>query len=800
MNGDDDLGDFSMLELFREEAETQLAVLSEGLVALEGSADAKPVLDELMRAAHSMKGAARIVGLDPLVKLAHALEDIFVAALRGELAISSNAVDLLLQTVDRISAVAQGGDEGLAALETVLPTVLEQLAVLRAGQLAEEATPGTAAGAEPPAAAEIAPAATTEAQPEDAAAPIADAIGVPPVQTPEAAPIAAAGSAAAAAASAVSATPSPTAAQSLRGPDKSIRMTAEAIERLTGLTAETVVEATRLEHLMDDFGRLRERQRELFKILSGMRNALEEGADATRLADDLMAAFNCLEQCRRLLTERDERLEQYARRSANLANRLSRETLSSRMLPFGSILRAYPRMVRDLARELGKSCRLEIRGEATKIDREILERLDAPLSHLVRNALDHGMESPAERASNGKPPEGRLVLEAYHRSGQLRVVVSDDGGGIDVEKLRAKVVQRELETPARAAELSHQELFEFLFLPGFSTAARITEISGRGVGLDAVRTMVQEARGSISVRSTPGTGTTFDIELPVARSVARALLVTIAGDRYAIPIARIERVLEVATTSLRSVEGRPYFAFDELDIALVPAIEILELGEPDWQAAVLSVVVIRDAGRVYGLIVEGLNGERDLVVRPLDSRLGHLPDVAAVATDESGGVVLILDVEELVRNIDALISGGALQRPSAARGQQSAQRSVKRILVVDDSLTVRQAERQLLENHGYLVDVAVDGMEGWSAVRLNNYQLVVTDVDMPRMNGIELVRKIRGEGRMQDLPIVIVSYKDRAEDRLKGLEAGANHYLAKGGFRDTALLEAVVDLIGQPDE
>ena len=576
-------------------------------------------------------------------------------------------------------------------------------------------------------------------------------------------------------------------------------MTTEAIERLTGLTAETVVEATRLEHLMDDFGRLRDRHRDLYKILASARGEVENGNDQERLSSGLTQALACLEECARLLGERDARLEQYARRSANLANRLSHETLSSRMMPFGSILRGYPRLVRDLARDLNKICRLEIRGEATKIDREILERLDAPLNHIVRNALDHGLESGAERARCGKPAEGRVTLEAYHRAGQLRVVISDDGGGIDVERLRAKVVEKQLETPQRAADLSQSELFEFLFLPSFSTTSHVTEISGRGVGLDAVRTMVQEARGSVTIRSIAGQGTTFDIELPVTRSVSRALLVKIGGDKYAIPIARIERVLEVASKSLHTVEGRPYFGFEGIDIALVPAAEVLELGDPDWRAESLSVVVIRDTGRVYGLVVESFAGERDLVVRPLDTRLGHLPDVAAVATDEAGGVVLILDVEEVVRGIDALITGGGLRRPST-QGKEASERLVKRILVVDDSLTVRQAERQLLESNGYTVDVAVDGMEGWSAVRLKDYNLVVSDVDMPRMNGIELVRKIRGEARLQNLPVVIVSYKDRAEDRLQGLEAGANHYLAKGGFRDTALLEVVMDLIGPARE
>ncbi len=768
----DDLGDFSMLELFREEAETQLAALSNGLVALESAEDRKPILDELMRAAHSMKGAARIIGLDSMVKIAHAVEDIFVAALRGELAIEAPQVDVLLSTVDFVNALARGETDDSATGEVEIPSRLAALTLVREGRL--EVAPR----------AEVPPPASLVSQETPAITPAGPSIVADP--TPPASLVANV---------TASSPPMPAA----RMPEKSIRMTAEAIERLTGLTAETVVEATRLEHLMDDFGTLRERQRELHVLLSGLRRLWDERTDLSLVKDNLEAAFTCLDQCNRLLGERDEKLEQYARRSSNLATRLSRETLSSRMMPFGSILRGYPRLVRDLARDLDKSCRLEIRGESTKIDREILERLDAPLNHLVRNALDHGLEATAQRVANGKSPEGRLMVEAYHRSGQLRVLVSDDGDGIDVNKLRAKVVERQLESAERAANLSEDELFEFLFLPSFSTASAITEISGRGVGLDAVRTMVQEARGAIRIRSQPGKGTTFDIELPITRSVVRALLVRIAGEQYAIPIPRIERVLSLSTDVLHSVEGRPYFAFDGADIALVPAVEILELALPEWTATEFSVVVMKENEQIYGLIVDAFVGERDLVVRPLDPRLGALPDIASVATDEAGAIVLILDVDELVRAIDGMITGGHLRRP-AARAKDLKQNAVKRILVVDDSLTVRQAERQLLENHGYLVDVAVDGVEGWSAVRLNPYHLVVTDVDMPRMNGIELVRKIRTEGRLHSLPVVIVSYKDREEDRLLGLEAGANHYLAKGGFRDTALLDIVMDLIGPPTD
>ena len=753
-----DFDDLSMFELFAEEATAQIATLAEGLVALESAADKTPVLDELMRAAHSLKGGARILGLEALVKLAHALEDIFVAALRDKLALGGAAVDALLGATDLISAGLAEGEAGMAGLDALAAPTLSVLATLRAGALVDAAasTPAAVDRAEPVAPAPASP------------APIAP----PPAEAP---------------------------AAPGRAAEKSIRMTADAVGRLTSLAAEAVVEATRLESLLDDFSSLRERQGELYKTLTELNALLERGAGPAALHAGLAGAFASLAQSNALLAERHARLEQYARRSSSLAQRLSRETLASRMLPFASILRGYPRLVRDLTRELGKNGRLDLRGESTQIDREVLDRLDAPLGHLLRNALDHGLESPAERTACGKPAEGRLLLEAYHRAGKLRVVLSDDGRGIDPERLRAAVVARGLEPAERAAALSASELYEFLFLPGFSTATALTEISGRGVGLDAVRAMVQDAHGTVRIRSTPGSGTSFDIELPVTRSVVRVLRVSIADEAYAIPIAGIERVLSVDAGALRTIEGRPYFGFEGVDIALVPACEVLALAPPDWQPGVLRVVVIRDGERTYGLVVDAFAGECDLVVRPIDPRLGELRDVAALATDEAGGVVLILDVEELVRNVDGLIGGGRLQRLPGGEVDAAAT-ARKRILVVDDSLTVRQAARQLLENQGYAVDVAVDGLEAWSALRLHPYELVVTDVDMPRLNGIELVRKIRGEKRFIELPVVVVSYKDRGEDRQRGLEAGANYYLSKGGFRDTALLEAVLDLIGPARE
>jgi two-component system sensor histidine kinase and response regulator WspE len=301
----------------------------------------------------------------------------------------------------------------------------------------------------------------------------------------------------------------------------------------------------------------------------------------------------------------------------------------------------------------------------------------------------------------------------------------------------------------------------------------------------------------VTIASTPGVGTMFNIELPVTRSVTRALLAIIGGEPYALPTSNVERVVSIDRNTIVTIEGRPCFTCDGEHVAIVSAAEILELPDVPALGSNLSIVVLAAGRRRYGLAVDSFEGERSLVVRRLDPRLGDVPDVAAVSTDDRGRVILILDLEELVSSIDALISGGRKLGLGTLGGV--ARRS-KRILVVDDSLTVRETERQLLAGRGYDVEVAVDGLEGWSAVRLGQYDLVVSDVDMPRMNGIELVRRIRADATLATLPVIIVSYKDREEDRLRGLEAGATQYLTKGGFKDSALVGAVEDLIGPPNE
>jgi two-component system sensor histidine kinase and response regulator WspE len=578
---------------------------------------------------------------------------------------------------------------------------------------------------------------------------------------------------------------------------------------LLGLAGESLVQSHQLRPMVEALRDLRSRQTLLVSALSTLeeRTGGAPGDAPAPWRDQLAQARAQAALCTQALLERIEEIEDFARRGEDLSGRLHHEVLESRMQPLADALRGFPRMVRDVARQLGKRVEFRVDGETTGVDRDILDKLEAPLNHLIRNALDHGIEPPDERAAAGKRPVGTIRLEARHRAGMLQITLADDGRGIDVSRLRARVVARGLAAPAMADQLSEAELLEFLFLPGFSTRDDVTEMSGRGVGLDVVQSMVRGVGGAVRIATQFGRGTRFVLQLPITRSVIRALLVEIAGEPYALPLNRIDRIVRLAEDELQVLEGRRHFAMDGQPVGLVEGAQVLDLPHAARAGAggggALPVVVISDRSHRFGVVVDAFLGERDLEVRPLDPRLGKVPDISSASVLESGVPVLIVDVEDLVRSIDNLLGGRRLRSPGtaaagAAGAEAEAARQPKRVLVVDDSITVRELERQLLEARGYAVDVAVDGVDGWNAARSGRYQLVISDVDMPRMDGIALVRSIKDDARLQATPVIIISYKEREEDRLRGLDAGADAYLTKSSFHDQTLLDTVFDLIGDP--
>ncbi|AOR72000.1 hybrid sensor histidine kinase/response regulator [Burkholderia stabilis] len=763
MSGDDDLSHLSLLELYREETRTQTQALSERLLALESGEPDSVALEACMRAAHSLKGAARIVGVPLGVDIAGRMEECFVAAQAGTIALTATHVDVLLAGVDLLVRVADPQAQPVSSVE------IDAFALALTG--ADGAQTMQASAVAPP------PASVVPYRDHDGAAnePVGAGAAVPPL--------------------AVSgAIPDPVQAGRAAGAGAMRRVRADTLNRLLSLSGESLVESRWLKPFAESMLRVKRAQRDAARSLDLMYEQFADDLDAGMLAS-MNEVRHMLNDLQRSLAERMDEFDRFERRSTHIAEQLYDEALQCRMRPFGDATRAYPRIVRDLARSLGKQVRFSIVGEGTQVDRDILDLLDAPLGHLLRNAIDHGVESPEARRARGKLSEASVTLEARHSAGSLLVSVIDDGPGVDMDALRAAVVRQRLTDDETAARLSDPELLEFLLLPGFSMRDAVTDVSGRGVGLDAVQEMVRGVRGAVRIFNEPGAGMRFVLQLPLTLSVIRSLLVEVGGEPYAFPLAHVRRTLELSHDDIDVLEGQPHFPFDGRRAGLVAAHQLLDAGEPDAARASTAVVVVGAEPELYGVAVDRFLGERMLVVQPLDSRLHKIQNIAAGALLENGDPVLIVDVEDLIRSVDKLVRGGQLARLTRDPQLALADRR-RRVLVVDDSLTVRELERKLLEKRGYDVTVAVDGMEGWNAVRSDTFDLVVTDVDMPRMDGIELVTLIKGDPTLKRVPVMIVSYKDRDEDRRRGLDAGADYYLAKSSFHDEALLDAVHDLIG----
>jgi two-component system sensor histidine kinase and response regulator WspE len=745
-----DISQTSMIDLFRMEADSLTQTLTAGLLALERDPAAPDQLESCMRAAHSLKGAASIVGVSAGVSVTHAMEDCFVAAQKGNIRLHQGHIDELLCGVDLLRQMAQTAEQDMGLWDTgKLADVDAFLAalndVIEARLAAHEITPA------PP---------DTAILPED-----------------------------------VLATAMPRGEVRRQDQGAVLKVTTENLNRLLGLAGESLVESRRLKPFADSLLRLKHLHHELRRDLDRLREQLPEQGLSDRAQATLAEAQRRSLLCQEVLALRLLEIETFDRRAANLSRRLYDGALACHMRPFADGMQGFPRMMRDLGRSLGKQLRLEITGQETQVDRDILERLDAPLGHLLRNALDHGIESPEERLAAGKTAEALVQIEARHSAGRLHVSVADDGRGVDLERLRTAVIQRKLSNAATAAKLSDAELLQFLFLPGFSLKESVTDISGRGVGLDVVQNVLKQVRGTVRITTRSGQGTRFQMDLPLTLSVARTVLVEVGGEPYAVPLPYITRAVMLTRGDVELLEGRAHFNLNGTSVGLVWALQLLGGSAPAATDETLAVIVLGNATQLYGLVVDRFLGQRELVVQALDARLGKVKNVTAGALLEDGAPVLILDVDDLILSIETLVSTRGLSG-LAPDAQGVAVGARKRVLVVEDSFTVRELERKLLANNGYEVEVAVDGMEGWNAVRTGHFDLVITDVDMPRMDGIELVTLIKKDPHVKSLPTMIVSYKDRPEDRRRGLDAGADYYLAKGSFHDEALLHAVVDLIG----
>ncbi len=480
-------------------------------------------------------------------------------------------------------------------------------------------------------------------------------------------------------------------------------------------------------------------------------------------------------------------LEADIRRMAQVTADLQDDVRRARMLPAAGAFEVFPRMVRDLAQASGKEVTFRVEGGDTEVDRSVLEHIKDPLTHLLRNCVDHGIESPQTRAGAGKPPAGTIRLNARQRDDMLVIEVTDDGAGIDPTGVRAAAVQGGLLGARAAQDVSDRDAIPLIFRSGLSTSPRVTDLSGRGVGLDVVRDAVERLHGSIDVHSTTGRGTTFFLSLPLSVSSIHCLLLEAGGQTFALPATFVQRVVRVAADTIERAERREVVRVGDRPVALARLADVLGIettADAVDPRSIRPATVLSAQGAQVALLVDRLTGTHELVVKSLPAPLVRVRHIAGAAVLGSGEVAMILNAADLVASVERgePRSAGTLSLPDGGPAT---------VLVAEDSITTRTLEKNLLEAAGYRVEVAADGQAAWRLLQSSDCDLVVADIEMPELDGFELTAKIRADPRFGDLPVVLVTSRDSRADHERGVQVGADAYIVKGGFDQNRLIETI---------
>jgi two-component system chemotaxis sensor kinase CheA len=464
------------------------------------------------------------------------------------------------------------------------------------------------------------------------------------------------------------------------------------------------------------------------------------------------------------------------------------------MQAFSSLLEMFPKLVRDLSRYQGKDVELEVRGAEREIDRRILEEMKDPLIHIVRNCMDHGIEKPEERQKKGKPSRGKLLIAiSQTKGGNVELLIEDDGAGVDAEKVKSAAVGAGMISREEADLLGYEEALALIFQSGVSTSAEVTGVSGRGIGLAIAKEKVEKTGGRISVESSPSTGTRFRITLPVTFAVFRGIVFRACGRVFALPTADVERVVLLDRKDIRNAENRETFSLGGRTVPLIRLDEILDIpgSASEEETGKLTAVVVSHGDTRVAVPVDELVDEREMLMKDLGKCLRRVENVAGAAVLETGKLVPVLLVPDMMR---AVRTGKAVQKPRAVPAEAKPAKK-KSVLVVEDSITSRMLLKNILEGAGYDVGVAVDGIDAFTALRSGRYDIVVSDVQMPRMNGFDLTAKIRADKKLAETPIVLVTAMESREDRERGIDVGANAYIVKSSFDQGNLIEAVRRLL-----
>ena len=747
-----------LLATFAVEAQEHLKGITSALIELEQGGTPQrqeELLEKAFREAHSLKGAARAVNLVDVEGLCQGMEGIFAVLKRKEAELSQALFDLLQRARDLLDRLLQANrGEGGRVEASSRSRIIAELAQAAAGGAVEpprERGEGVEEGGE-------------------------EGGELPPTTPPPA----------------------------LQPPplEETVRVSTAKLNSLLLLSEEMVSaklsasqHVAQMRRICSAFGTWRKEWGRFVPDLArgplpsshaGSGWSAETGGPS-KVTEFLEwnASFlkslggECDAQVRSAL--RDSRL------LGGMVDNLLEEMKSVMMFPFSSLLEAFPKIVRDLSRDYGKEVNLVIRGEEIEIDRRILEVMKDPFLHLARNCISHGIERGEEREARGKPRRGELGIGIQHKDGKVEIAVSDDGAGVDIDRLRAAVQRLGIVSGEQAGAMSDAEMLPFVFQSGVSTNPLIDEISGRGLGLAIVREKVEKLGGAVSLESEPGRGTSFRIVLPLSVATFRGILIRVADRLFVIPASHVELAVRVRREEIRTVQSKESITLNGKVLALARLGAVLELPAGAPAAAQMQAVIVNAGETSIAFVVDEVLGEQEVLQKNFGAQLSRVRNVAGATLLGSGKVVPILNVTDLLK---AAARGGApTPLPSPPTGEKGARRN--RILVVEDSITSRTLLKNILEAAGYDVATAVDGLDGFSQLRSGGFDLVVSDVDMPRMDGFELTRKIRHDRELAQLPVVLVTSLGSREDRERGIDAGANAYIVKASFDQSNLLETV---------
>lgn len=765
-----------LLQTFLLEAGEQLTLMTRTLDSLENQGLDPHQLEVFYRAAHSLKGGARIVNLPSLEYLCQSLESVLALLRREAIPLEPSLLELLRQCVENLESQLSCGESPLPGRLTTRALALRQ------SLDAQCPAPPLSPAPEP-----THPGVTGQrllsANPEPQGAKVESKADAPTVRLPEPepapdvpapAPLPPSGTVAPGAES------EPLHQMLTASREESVRLPVARLDDLL-LQAEEMMavklalrqQVVELKGCLDTLGLLRQRQRQ----------QPADDADSQQQLDRQLAELG------KSLQRLKRRGEQEARQAGSLIEKLIEDAKSLLMFPFASLTEGLPAMLREIAQEQGKQLTVQLQGESLELDRRILQGLRDPLIHLLRNAIDHGIEPPSQREAQGKPARGRILIQARcTEQGKAEILIQDDGRGIDRQALREAAVRDGYLTAEQDALLRDEEILPLIFRSGLSTRREVSRLSGRGLGMAIVQEQIEKLGGQIRVSSQPAQGTRFYLELPLALASFRGIQLRIGQRRFAIPTLSTQRVLRLDSRQIQTIEGRPTFILNERTLAIVSLAGLLGIAADAPSAeAPQSLILLGNEQDPIAFAVDEVLGEDDLLVKQLGPQLIRLRHIAGVSVLGDGTLLPLLNTHDLLKSA----RGSPLQQPVVIASEPVRSNTAHRILVVDDSITSRTLLKNVLESYGYAVKTACDGQDALTLLQNEPFDLVSSDVEMPKMDGFELTAHLRADERFSRLPVVLVTSLESTEDRQRGIEVGADAYIVKSSFDQSNLLEII---------